>query len=85
MPVVRIVDMRIETQREGRMHVLSRDLMKAIEDRLARAEQTILFLNRRGYATSLVCPKCGHTESHGRGDPCFQKTCPKCGAKMTRS
>jgi len=32
-----------------------------------------------------VCPDCGYKESHARGQPCYQKTCPKCGAKMTRS
>jgi primosomal protein N' (replication factor Y) len=60
MPVMRVVDMRAELAREGRINVLSRDLCTAIQDRIARAEQTMLFLNRRGFATSLVCPKCGH-------------------------
>jgi len=32
-----------------------------------------------------VCPECGHKTAHARGQPCYQKTCPKCGAKMTRS
>jgi primosomal protein N' (replication factor Y) (superfamily II helicase) len=59
MPAMRIVDMRVEAQREGRVNVLSRELCDAIRDRLARAEQTIIFLNRRGFATSLICPKCG--------------------------
>ena len=31
-----------------------------------------------------VCPSCGHTEAHGRGNPCYKKQCPKCGALMTR-
>jgi uncharacterized protein len=31
-----------------------------------------------------VCPKCGYTESHGRGEQCFKKICPKCGEKLTR-
>lgn len=60
MPLIRVVDLRTEFEREGRHHVLSRDLLNAMRDRLARAEQIILFLNRRGYATSLVCPRCGH-------------------------
>ncbi len=59
MPAMRIVDMRQEMEKEGRLNVLSRDLKEAIQARLDRAEQTILFLNRRGYATSLVCPSCG--------------------------
>jgi hypothetical protein len=32
-----------------------------------------------------VCPKCGHHEPHKRGEPCNQKTCPKCGTKLTRA
>jgi primosomal protein N' (replication factor Y) len=60
MPSIRVVDMRLEAQREGRVNVLSRDLMTAIRDRLDRREQVILFLNRRGYATSLICPQCGY-------------------------
>ena len=31
-----------------------------------------------------VCPKCGHKEPHIAGQPCNQKTCPKCDTKMTR-
>jgi primosomal protein N' (replication factor Y) len=67
MPAMRVVDMRQEAAREGKIHVLSADLRNAIEDRLQRAEQTILFLNRRGFATSMVCPKCGHV---ARCDQC---------------
>ncbi len=59
MPVMRIVDLRQEMEKEGRLNVLSRDLKEAIQSRIERAEQTILFLNRRGFATSLVCPSCG--------------------------
>jgi len=60
MPEMRIVDMRVETEREGKAHLFSRELVTAMQDRLARAEQTILFLNRRGYATAVLCPTCGH-------------------------
>jgi len=59
MPHMRIVDMRQEAERTGRLSVFSRDLVDAVQKRLAKAEQVILFLNRRGYASSLVCPKCG--------------------------
>jgi primosomal protein N' (replication factor Y) len=59
MPVVRVVDMRIEAEREGRPNIFSRDLIEAIRTRIERAEQTMLFLNRRGYASQLICPKCG--------------------------
>jgi primosomal protein N' (replication factor Y) len=59
MPVMRIVDLRQELEKEGRLNVFSRDLKDAIQARIERAEQTILFLNRRGFATSLLCPSCG--------------------------
>jgi primosomal protein N' (replication factor Y) len=72
MPNVRVVDMRIETEKAGGAHLLSQDLVEAIRLRLAQAEQTMLFLNRRGYATAVMCPLCGHTE-----------TCLNCSVKMT--
>lgn len=72
MPVMRIVDMRAEAAREGRINVLSRDLMMGIRDRIERREQCILFLNRRGYSTSVTCPKCGHVI-----------TCENCSVPMT--
>lgn len=59
MPHVEVVDMRIETERTGHASVFSRELAEAIHQRLQKKEQTMLFLNRRGFATSLVCPKCG--------------------------
>ena len=62
MPRIRIVDLRQEAQRQkkGSPLVLSEKLRSAIDERLTKNEQTILFLNRRGFATSLVCPACGH-------------------------
>lgn len=60
MPHMRIVDMRATKDKQGAGHILSKDLVEAIRERLQRAEQVILFLNRRGFSTSLICPKCGH-------------------------
>ncbi len=60
MPRVHVVDMRLETQRTGKMQVFSAFLLKRMEERLSRGEQVILFLNRRGYSTSLICNACGH-------------------------
>ena len=60
MPVMKIVDMRIEAERTGKVSVFSRELVEAVRRRLERAEQVMLFLNRRGFATSLTCPKCGY-------------------------
>jgi len=59
MPFIQVVDMRTSAGADGRHGVFSRELVEAIRLRLDRAEQTILFLNRRGYSTSLQCPKCG--------------------------
>jgi len=32
-----------------------------------------------------VCPSCGHAEAHAVGQPCSEKTCSKCGTRMTRA
>ncbi len=37
-----------------------------------------------GPSGNCVCPKCGHEEPHQVGQPCNQKSCPKCGTRMTR-
>lgn len=58
LPTIRIVDMR-NAAAGGRGSVFSSDLVEAMHRRLDRAEQTMLFLNRRGFATSLVCLRCG--------------------------
>ena len=55
MPLIRIVDLRQERRKEKAAAILSDKLRSAIADRLARHEQTILFLNRRGFSTSLLC------------------------------
>ena len=71
LPNVRIEDMRREAGGGGGM-IFSRELLEAIRQRLDRHEQTILFLNRRGYATSAVCAGCG-----------FVVSCPDCGIPYT--
>ncbi|MGB2936619.1 MAG: primosomal protein N', partial [Phycisphaerae bacterium] len=59
MPPVQVVDMRQEaTERKG-YHILSRAMEKAVAEALRKSEQTILFLNRRGWATHLFCVRCG--------------------------
>ena len=72
MPLIRIVDMRQEAIRAKGLYVLSRRLRDAIQARLEKREQVILFLNRRGYATHLFCPKCGYV-AH----------CPNCSVTVT--
>ncbi|MCX7887385.1 MAG: primosomal protein N' [Verrucomicrobiae bacterium] len=71
MPVIRIVDMRQEAIRAKGLYVLSSRLRDAIQARLDKREQVILFLNRRGYATHMCCPKCGYVA-----------TCPHCSVSM---
>ncbi|MFO7870416.1 MAG: primosomal protein N' [Kiritimatiellia bacterium] len=66
MPRMRVIDMRIEMGRPGRGGVFSRELLDAIQQRLEKGEQTILFLNRRGFATSLICPRCGYVAECGQ-------------------
>lgn len=55
---VEIVDMRQE-EREGVQGPLSRLLLAALKDRLEKGEQAILFLNRRGFSTFILCRECG--------------------------
>jgi len=59
LPDVRVVDMRDHAVR-GDLPFVSLPLKKAVDQRIAAGEQTILFLNRRGYSTVLKCGDCGH-------------------------
>ena len=65
LPNIRLVEMR-----GGEIY--SSDLLDAIRLRLERHEQSILFLNRRGYARSMTCGGCGYV-----------MTCPDCGVPYT--
>ena len=61
MPLIRIIDMRQEARKtQSGPTILSHKLRQAMEERLARGEQTILFLNRRGFAKNILCPECGY-------------------------
>jgi primosomal protein N' (replication factor Y) len=62
LPFIDIVDMRIEAMKQRTLPSLSSRLVSAMRDRLERREQTILFINRRGYSSSMLCTKCGHVE-----------------------
>jgi len=64
LPAVEIVDLAQERDRSprGRMVVLSTALRRAIADTLADGGQCILFLNRRGFSTAILCFDCGATE-----------------------
>jgi len=59
MPIVRVVDLR-EARKSGQLHgSFTRDLLEAVQERIERKEGTILFLNRRGFASQLQCMDCG--------------------------
>ena len=58
LPEVKIVDMRQEIEKEKGFVLFSAPLLKGIKERLKRGEQTMLFLNRRGYHTSQMCLSC---------------------------
>lgn len=71
MPSVELVDMREELL-AGNRRILSRALVEGIGERLALGEQTMILLNRKGYASFLSCQGCG-----------FVLKCPKCDISMT--
>jgi primosomal protein N' (replication factor Y) len=72
MPLMRVVDLRQERRKKKKAAILSERLSQAIADRLEKREQTILFLNRRGYSTSLLCSNCGEA-----------RNCPNCSVALT--
>lgn len=71
LPVLETVDMKQEI-RSGNMGVISRRLAEETDRALKRGEQVILFLNRRGFSTQILCPDCG-----------YKMTCPDCGITLT--
>ena len=72
MPLMRIVDLRQERRKQKSATILSEKLRTAIADRLEKREQVILFLNRRGFSTSLLCSDCGEA-----------RNCPNCSVALT--
>ena len=67
MPAIRVVDLRSDQPERGRW--IAPPLVAALKARAERGEQSLLFLNRRGYAPLTLCRACGHR---------FQ--CPNCSA-----
>ena len=72
LATVRVVNMREEMADDGGEVVLSRALVDGIRDRLAKNEQSLILLNRRGFATSVFCRQCGNTMD-----------CPNCSISLT--
>lgn len=60
LPEVKVVDMREELNK-GNRTIFSQDLYKALEENLSRSQQSMLFLNRRGFSTFISCRSCGYT------------------------
>ncbi|MBK7533693.1 primosomal protein N' [Piscinibacter sp.] len=69
LPRVRLVDMNQQPKGQGAGTALSPPLIEAIRQRIARGEQSLVFLNRRGYAPVLHCADCG-----------WKSGCPHCSA-----
>ena len=62
LPLMHIVDMRLDARRGKGGSVLSQTLVEAMRERYEKKEQTILFLNRRGFNTTMLCTDCGFVE-----------------------
>ena len=60
LPKVEVIDLKMELA-SGNRSMLSNALQQAIEENLKEKRQTILFLNRRGYSTFIMCRECGYT------------------------
>jgi len=72
LPAVRIVNMQMEKNEEDKTPFFSKMLIQAVQKRLADGDQTILFLNKRGFARQMLCEVCG-----------FVATCADCGVPYT--
>ena len=60
MPLSRVIDMVAEAERNGQPSLFSSALIEGLYDRLDRGEQVMLFLNRRGFSSSIQCESCGY-------------------------
>ena len=72
MPTTHILDLRGSAKKGAAPALIAPRLIEAIQLRLDRQEQAIIFLNRRGFASSLQCPQCGYVEM-----------CPNCSVALT--
>ena len=72
LPEVRVVDMRAEMASGAGEGAVSRPLAEALQETLARREQALILLNRRGFAPAILCRQCGRTFG-----------CPNCNVSLT--
>ena len=71
LPAVEIIDMR-EELRDGNRSMFSRKLFEMLKGRIERKEQTVLFLNKRGHSSFVMCRDCGYVMN-----------CPNCDISLT--
>lgn len=72
LPTIELVDLREQRPPDPEMPFLSEPLRDALTETLLRKEQAIIFLNRRGFSTYVLCSECGHVMQ-----------CPECAISMT--
>ena len=68
-PDIRIIDMKKDINKKK---LISPPLFEALKDRLDKEQQSLIFLNKRGYASFILCPECGYV-----------KYCPNCNVTLT--
>ena len=73
LPVVEIIDMKELKEKQGKTPIISPALISAIGETLNRKEQVLLFLNKRGFDTFLVCADCG-----------YNFRCPNCAVSLKK-
>jgi primosomal protein N' (replication factor Y) (superfamily II helicase) len=71
LPAVEIIDMR-EELRAGNRSMFSRKLFELLKERIERKEQSVLFLNKRGHSSFVMCRDCGYVMN-----------CPNCDISLT--
>jgi primosomal protein N' (replication factor Y) len=72
LPQIELVDLRVESQVKKTQAPLANKTIKAIQDAVLAGEQVIIYLNRRGFASFLLCKDCGEV-----------KGCPQCSISLT--
>jgi len=73
LPDVKIVDISEKERDQSLLNTgFSKSLKQAVDERLNNGEQSILYINRRGFAPTLFCPECA-----------WVSTCPRCDARLT--
>ena len=71
LPKVKLVDMRLEMETRTGKHVISKAMADVLKKDVSKKQQALIFLNRRGFSTFVLCRKCGYVVK-----------CPKCDSPM---